>query len=265
MTGEIIRSRDNAQVKAARQLLEAKARRARGRLLVEGARLLRDAWQAGYRPDVCFYDAAALGVSSPGAVLLAECKAAGIPCLECTSAVFATLAETVTPQGIAAVLPLPRIVPSAPADLSLVLDGVRDPGNVGTLLRTAEAAGVQQVILGPGCVDAFSPKVMRSGMGAHFRLAIVECATWKAVRNQLPDGATCYVAAAQAEMAYDAVDWTRPSALVVGGEATGASEAAFGAATPVAIPMQGRVESLNAAMAGAIILFEAARQRRARR
>lgn len=262
MADDVITSRDNPLIKSARRLLEPKGRRAHNGLLVEGVRLLRDAWDAGLRPEACFWDRRALGEETPGAGLVEEFAAAGVPCHECNTLVFATIADTVTPQGIAAVLPIPHIVQPEPVDFVLILDGVRDPGNAGTLLRSAEAAGVQLVLIAPESVDAWSPKVVRAGMGAHFRVALIECASWAELSHLLPAGMACRVAAMQAATSYDAVDWSQPSALVVGGEAAGASRHALEFCARVSIPMQGRVESLNAAMAGSIILFEAARQRR---
>jgi TrmH family RNA methyltransferase len=99
-------------------------------------------------------------------------------------------------------------------------------------------------------------------MGAHFRLPIVTSADWAGVWQTLPSGQPLYLAEQHAALAYDQVDWRQPAVLVVGGEAAGASAAVRARATPIAIPMLGRVESLNAAVAGAVILFEAARQRR---
>jgi len=139
---------------------------------------------------------------------------------------------------------------------------VRDPGNAGTLLRSAEAAGVELVLCGPETVDPFNDKVVRAGMGAHFRLPLRICLDWPSVQSWLTSEQKLYVAQAGATIPYDQVAWLHPVALVVGGEASGASLAARSAAQPIAIPMQGNVESLNAAIAGAIILFEAARQRR---
>lgn len=259
---EVIRSKDNAQIKAARRLLDARERRAQGRLLIEGARLIGDAWESGFRPATCFWSADALGENSHARVLLGELAAAGAPCLECTPPVFATLVETVTPQGIAAVFPLPRLSIKADLDLALVLDGVRDPGNAGTLMRSAEAAGAQAVLFGPGSVDAFNAKVVRAAMGAHFRVPLRECAGWDEVQALLPKDSALYVATTEASLAYDEVDWAAPSALIVGGEATGPGAAALASARAIAIPMQGKTESLNAAIAGAVILFEAARRRR---
>ncbi len=138
---------------------------------------------------------------------------------------------------------------------------MRDPGNAGTLLRSAEAVGVDLVLFGPGTVDAFSGKVVRSAMGAHMRLPLRECSSWELLRAYLPASMPLYVATMDAPLRYDAVNWRDPAALIVGGEATGPSAAARAAATAIRIPMRAAVESLNAAMAGTIILFEAARQR----
>jgi TrmH family RNA methyltransferase len=145
--------------------------------------------------------------------------------------------------------------------LILILDCLRDPGNLGTILRSAEAAGVGQVILAPGTVDPYNPKVVRGGMGAHLRLPVLSL-PWPAIAKVVA-GRAIWLADAAADLAYDAVDWTVPSALLVGGEASGPGEQARALATgEVGIPMAGGTESLNAAMAATVILFEAARQQR---
>ena len=259
----MITSVQNARIKAARKLNERKERYATGLMLAEGVRLIADAWQSGVRPAAVFYEPESVAANPQAAQLLAELAAAGCECLPCAPAVFVTLAGTVTPQGLVAVLPLPLqgSLPE-PLDFALVLDGVRDPGNAGALLRSAAAAGAQVAVFGPGCVDPFNDKVLRAGMGAHFRLPLRVCSHWTQVRQTLGDRIRLYLAQADAPLAYDAVDWRQPSGLVVGGEAGGAGEEARAEAAAIAIPMQREVESLNAAVAGSIILFEAARQRR---
>lgn len=257
----MITSTANARIKAARKLNNRKDRHAAGALLVEGVRLLDDARQSGVRPLTVFYVPEQVEKQPAAAALLAAFQADHCETLACTDAVFATLAETVTPQGIAAVLPLPQRTPPHQPALALILDGVRDPGNAGTLVRTAAAAGADLVIFGPDTVDPFNDKTVRAGMGAHFRLPLVSAGSWDAIAELLA-GAQIYLADAHADLAYDAVDWRMPSALVVGGEATGASSAARRRATAIQIPMVSAVESLNASVAGAVILFEAARQRR---
>ncbi len=259
----MITSIHNNRVKAARKLAERKERYSAGLMLAEGVRLIGDAWQSGVRPVVLFYEPLGVEANPAAAHLLAALEAAGCESLPCTPQVFATLTDTVTPQGLVAVLPLPAAHPlPQPLDFALVLDGVRDPGNAGTLLRSAAAAGVQALFFGPGCVDPYNDKVLRAGMGAHFRLPVRVCGQWAQVEQALGPAPALYLAQADAALSYDAVDWRGPCALVVGGEAAGAGAAARAAATAIAIPMQSAVESLNAAVAGSVILFEAARQRR---
>lgn len=259
---DFITSLENPRIKAARKLHTRKGRQAAGRLLVEGVRLLTDAWQSGMRPEAVFYAPELLG-SDEGSALLATLRGAGLPCFGSTPAVFASLAETVTPQGIAAIVPLPELPLPIHPTLVLVLDGIGDPGNAGTLLRSAEAAGSDGVIAGPGTVDLFSDKVVRAGMGAHFRLPLHRCTGWDEMTALLPAEMAWYVADAHALAAYDDVDWRQPCAIVVGNEAHGPGPQASARSTAIKIPMAGSAESLNAAIAGSVILFEAARRRRA--
>ncbi len=262
MTEKVIVSKDNPRIKTAKRLQERRERLARRALLLEGVRLVADAWNAGVRPLTVFYDPDALRDGSPGAALLYAMTQAGVEAWACTTIAFAELSETVTPQGLAAIVPLPELpLPGAPT-LALVLDGVRDPGNAGTLLRSAEAVGVDMVLFGPGTVDAFNGKVVRAAMGAHMRLPLRELSSWEALRSLLPPDMALYVAEMEAALSYDAVPWQQRAALIVGGEAAGASVQARAEATAIRIPMRAPVESLNAAMAGTIVLFEAARQRK---
>jgi TrmH family RNA methyltransferase len=170
------------------------------------------------------------------------------------------LADTVSPQGVLSVVPFVELAPPPSLSLGLVVDRLRDPGNLGSIFRSANAAGVEQVILAPKTVDPYNPKVVRGAMGAHFRLPIVAL-SWPEIAETLV-GVRVLLADVRAERAYYEVDWTQPSALIVGGEAHGASPEAAGlAAATITIPMHGGAESLNAAMAASVILFEAARQR----
>ncbi len=258
----MITSTSNPQVKLARKLRRRRHREQEGLCLLEGERLLRDAWQAGVRPRTVFYLPQVAERRPPLRALLAALERAGVPVLACTEPVFASMAETVTPQGVLALAPIPeRPLPTA-VTLALLLDRVRDPGNAGTLLRSAAAAGADLVIFGPETVDPFNGKVLRAAMGAHFRIPLRSVPRWAELEELLPRLGQLYLAEAQAETLYDQVDWRRPSTLVVGGEAAGASPQARARALPIAIPMANGVESLNAAVAGSVILFEAARQRR---
>lgn len=257
----MITSPDNPKVKQARALLEPKGRREQGRCLIEGVRLIEEALRAGISPALVFFVDQARR-SPRSAELLAAAEAAGAALLELSPGVFGTLSDTVASQGVIAVAPIPRVTLPERAALILVLDQVRDPGNLGAILRSAEAAGASLVILAPGCVDPWNPKVMRSGMGAHFRLPLVPAATWDSVAAQLR-GRPVWLAAAHRALPYDRIDWTAECALIIGSEAAGLSAEAEALGTGhVTIPMAGPVESLNAAMAAAVLLFEAARQRR---
>lgn len=176
---------------------------------------------------------------------------------------FDRLSDVQTPQGILAVFPFPTpAFTTDDAPLVLILDRLRDPGNLGTLLRAAAGAGVSAVYLTPETVDPWNPKAVRAGMGAHFRvpIAALDDGALAEMRTRLPRRV---IASAEANRPYDAVDWTGPAALVIGGEAEGVgSELWAWGNEAVGIPLGRDVESLNAAVAGAVILFEAARQRR---
>lgn len=257
----MITSPDNPKVKQARALMEPKGRREQGRCLVEGVRLIEEAMRAGHSPALVFFTGQTQQ-NQRATELLRAVEKLNVPVEELSPSIFGTLSDTVASQGVIAILPIPRVTMPRDAGLILVLDQIRDPGNLGTILRGAEAAGVSRVILTPGCVDHWNPKVVRSGMGAHFRLPLVAAGSWAAVA-ELVEGRSVWLADARGATPYDAVDWTGPCALVIGGEAAGLSAEAEQLGTGrVMIPMAGPVESLNAAMAATVLVFEAARQRR---
>jgi RNA methyltransferase, TrmH family len=256
-----ITSASNPRIKLARKLTRRRAREQAGLCLLEGTRLVVDAWSAGVRFDSVFVTPRFIDQPEPLPILSAL-EEAGVPLRLVSEALLAEISDTTTPQGIVALSHLPDLRVPANPWLVLVLDGVGDPGNAGTLLRSAVAAGVGLVIFGPGTVDPFSPKVLRAGMGAHFRIATLAAANWDEVASAMGGERPFFVADAQASLGYEAVDWNLPAALVIGSEAHGPSQAALAAATPIAIPMSSAMESLNAGVAGSVILFEAARQRR---
>ncbi len=169
------------------------------------------------------------------------------------------VSDVETPAGILAVVPFPRLTLPTEPTLLLILDAIQTPGNMGTMLRTAAAAGADGVLLAPGCVDPFNPKVVRGGMGAHFRLPMQKM-DWDEIEKTVSD-MDSWVASADSSTPYTAVNWQNRAALIIGNEANGPSQEALQLANGVAIPMAAAVESLNAAMAAGIILFEAARQR----
>lgn len=256
---EAISSPDNEKVKYLRSLRDPQGRQRARHFLVEGVRLLEEALDAGWRPDLILADEKALTRTPRGTALLGRLAQIGF--WPASPRALRAAAETVTPQGVVAALPLPEpLAVDSDGQTALVVDGVADPGNLGTILRTAEAAGARPVLLAPGTTDAFAPKVVRAGMGAHFRLPLLT-GDWDQIDAQLA-GRTVWLAEAGEGRAYYEIDWRRPSALIVGGEANGPGrEARDRADGKVTIPMQGPTESLNAAVAAAVILFEALKQR----
>ena len=254
----MITSAQNERVKYVRSLARRRVRQREGRFVVEGTRLLDELKRAGLRPALAFYTGT-WAESSAGQRLLPLISAADEGAWPVSETVMAACSDTQTPQGVLAVLPFMNLEPRP--GLLLILDGIRDPGNLGTILRSAEAAGVGQVLLAPGTVDLYNPKVVRGAMGAHLRLPVLS-QDWPEINRRAGDRAV-WLADAAAGTAYDAVDWTQPLALIVGGEASGAGQQASDLATGrVSIPMAGGADSLNAAMAATVILFEMARQRR---
>ena len=254
----MITSAQNERVKYVRSLARRRARQREGRFVVEGTRLLDELMRAGIRPALVFYTGT-WAETPAGQRLLPLLGTAREGSWPVSETVMAACSDTQTPQGVLAVVPFVSLEPRP--GLLLILDGIRDPGNLGTILRSAESAGVGQVLLAPGTVDLYNPKVVRGAMGAHLRLPVLSH-DWPAISKRA-SGRVVWLAEAAAETAYDAVDWTRPAALIVGSEASGAGQEAEDLTTGrVSIPMAGGADSLNAAMAATVILFEAARQRR---
>jgi len=255
----MITSLTNPQAKRVKRLHSQKGRWQAQCFIVEGLRLVEEALRAGNVPALMFYTSR-LEDSARGRALLASAKDNSVRPTLVSEKVMRAMATTTTPQSVLAVLPRPASSWSERPTLLLILDRLRDPGNLGSALRTAEAAGVDGVLLAPGSVDAYNPKAVRGGMGAHFRL-ILRPASWREI-EQATKGLRVWLAEPHGGSPYYEVDWSSPSALIIGGEAEGASvEAQRLTSGWVSIPMTGQAESLNAAVAAGIILFEAARQR----
>ena len=255
----MITSNQNPKIRLARALFgRARERREAGAFVVEGVRLVEEAVRATWPTRFVLFDTS---LSERGRVLIEKLISQGVDVEEVSASVMQALSETETPQGILAVLnefdlPIPDSL-----NFILIPDQIRDPGNLGTLLRSAVATEVQAVIIPPETTDAFAPKVLRSGMGAHFKLPI-HSMNWNQIEDFVKsaglqvliadmDGQSCWV-----------TDLKEPIALVIGNEADGAGESARKvAAGKLNIPMSGNVESLNAGVAGSVLMFEVVRQR----
>ena len=271
----LITSPTNSRLKQLKRLHVRRQREKEGLVLLEGHRLVLDALEAGLEPDfVVLHDDALTHVSGPRlqAALEAACPPERV--LRVPRELINSLSDTQTPQGILAVVPQAAMAVPLPRRPTLVLvcDGVADPGNLGTLLRSACGAGVGATLLTPGCCDPWGLKALRAGMGAQCRLPMHQCDWVDASALLRSWGCTAYAADAGGEVPHDLVDWSAPSALVVGSEAHGLSDLVRGdkSVALCRIPLGGvgthtsddGLESLNAAVAGSVILFEAQRQRR---
>ncbi len=270
-----ITSPHNPRVGFLRSLHTSKGRRVAQAFLVEGPHLIEEAAKAHIRPDLVLADPDALA-GSPLLGEIALWAEDGVEVISATPAVLERACDAQTPQGIVAVIPFDRVAPVRLAGqrrgrmrpLVLILDDLSDPGNAGTILRSALAADVDAVLLTPNCVDVFAPKVVRAASGAHFHLPLHPEQSWDAIKAFLAGAPRMHqvlVADAAADTDYTAIDYTQRTAIIIGNEAHGPSAAARALATRhIRIPMYNRVESLNAGIAASIILFEGVRQRRAR-
>ncbi len=255
-----VASRDNAAFKAMARLVASGAERRRsGASVLDGAHLLAAFLDSGRKPEDVMVNRA--GLADPEVARLVERSAPARVTL-LSDALFDALSTVESPTGVIAAVRTPEGAPVPDdAPLVLALEDVQDPGNVGTLLRSAAAAGAGHVLLSRGAAFAWSPKVLRAAMGAHFAINIVEgadlgafCARYRGTVVALAGGA---------ERSLYELDLAGPVALLVGNEGAGLSvDLARAASVRARIPMAGPVESLNAGTAGSIALFEALRQRR---
>lgn len=253
-----ISSTRNPVVRYVRGLERASARRADGVYIAEGVRLLTEAIDTGQEATIALYDPAALERSAAGSFLLSRLPAWAERSYEVDPQVLSAAAQTEHPAGALAVLRFPFEPPltaQSDARLGVVLDAVADPGNAGTIVRTAAAAGVGYVVALAGSADLFAPKVVRAGMGAHFRLPLYCGVTWDEVRAELRDVPAVALEADGGVSIY-AFRWPDRALLVVGSEAHGLSpEVRAGVKNFIHIPMRAGVESLNASVAAAIVIY----------
>jgi RNA methyltransferase, TrmH family len=255
---------DNDTLKYVRSLRDKKrARYQEKRYLIEGLRLVAHALYRGYRPVFAFC-AKEFAASPEGLALLAQLEAAETSVWVLSSSLLSSISDTVSPQGVVAVMPMldPDLDQVQGATLLLVLDGIGDPGNLGTMLRTAHAASFEAAILSVGCVDPYSPKVVRAGMGAHLDLPVLPSVAWPEIARLTQGAPQRVLADAGGERTIWEIDWSLPTTLIIGSEAHGPSAEAQALATARArLPMAEGAESLNAAIAMAVSAFEALRQR----
>jgi len=256
----MITSAKNPKIKRIRSLQSSnRSRTEEGVFVIEGVRLVEEALNAGWAAQSVFYTEE---INDRGKAALEKLVSQGAAVEQVTPRVMRAASDTQTPQAILVVLALRELPPPPVLHFVLIPDAVRDPGNLGAVLRTAAAASVQTVFLPPNTVDPYSPKVLRAAMGAHFHIPI-QIMGWDDIRGRIQKaGLQVYLADAGGAVDYTQPDFRSPLALIIGGEAHGAGHQARSLSqTVVRIPMPGGSESLNAAVAAGVILFEIVRQR----
>ena len=183
--------------------------------------------------------------------------------------IFQTLTDTITPQGILAIVKqenysVEEILQMKENPVFLLLENIQDPGNLGTMMRTAEAAGVTGVLLSKGSVDMYNPKVVRATMGAIFRLPFAYVEDFPSLVKDLQEkNINVYAASLEGAVSYDVPDYSKPTALIIGNEGNGISKETLEVSkNHIKIPMEGQAESLNAAICAAVYMYEIYRRRR---
>lgn len=251
----MITSKSNQKVKRVRRLLDsARERKEKKLFVVEGKRIVREApveWVEELFVSETFYNFGKTDLSPYRNVEILK------------DDVFKSLSDTVHPQGILAVVKQPEYLLKGFRDEQvdspctvLLLDDIQDPGNLGTIFRTAEAAGVSGIIMSSGCADIFNPKSIRSTMGSIFRVPFIVDELVPAIENLKMDGFKVYGAALEEAVPFREVDYPPHRAVVIGNEGKGISTSVLNSVNErIMIPMKGKVESLNAAVSCAVILF----------
>ncbi len=261
-----VTSLDNIKVKEAVSLVHSpKDRKEKGAYVAEGIKMFLEAPKE--RILRVFVSEGFLGEAGDEVLE----KLGGLECIETRENVFKKISDTQEPQGIVSII---KALDYGPDDLFveenpliLALEDVRDPGNLGTMVRTAECAGASGILLIGNCADIYNPKTIRSTMGSIYRMPFLKMGDIKAAAKLLKDnGIYIYAAHLRGEALYDECPYDRGCAFLIGNESRGLSDGASSLADcKMKIPMRGKAESLNASIAAALLLYEAARQRRHRK
>jgi RNA methyltransferase, TrmH family len=265
MNGETITSRDNSLLRQARAVRDGKVYEL---IFIEGLRLAEEAMRSDLKIESVIVSAE-LAQKEKAASLISELEQTSNRLASVSEKLLESISYTKTPQGIVLLASRPETSkPHFEANqpkpaLVVVMHRINNPVNVGAILRTAEAAGATGAVATQNTTDPFSPKSLRGAMGSAFRLPIWfgptydEALSWCVAR-----GIQTICADVEASLGYDEIDWHRPSALILGPESEGLSSAEIAQANQaVRIPMQGRAESLNVAVAAGVLLYEASKQR----
>lgn len=254
---ELVGTTRNKTYKYIRSLQQKKNRTALLRYTVEGIKSVSDAITAGAEIELIAMSAE---LSANRALAVPD----GVRTIVVADDIFDGLCDTKTPQGIIAVIKMHKAEQYTcdPEKLYIYCDGVSDPGNLGTVIRTADAAGFGGVLIGEGCAELYSPKTVRASMGSFFNIPLVTGFTAERLKAEKERGFHLYCGALLEDSRdYREPDYTKPSVIIVGNEANGVSEEILSISEHIIIPIYGKAESLNAAVAASIMMYEARRQR----
>lgn len=257
----MITSTGNARVKNVIQLqTRARARKDSRQFVAEGFRMVSE---APADRIVSIYASETFARCNSGYMSTIQ-----VPYETVSDNVFAQMSDTRTPQGILAVIKMAEYgtgdIIAHDNGLYVIVENLQDPGNLGTIIRMSEAAGVDGIIMSPNTVDIYNPKTIRSTMGSLYRVPFVYADDFAGTLEQMKSkGVELYAAHLEGSVEYTDPDYTKASAFVIGNEGNGLTDAVTNiCSNRIRIPMAGKVESLNAAIAASVLTFEAARQRR---
>ena len=259
----MITSVQNTKIKMARELLSAKKHRERTRtMVVEGVRLAEEALAANTSINFCLYSD---HISERGKKVVRQIQALSFEAEEVSAELMDRISDTKTSQGILIAAPYPEVPLLKKADPVIVLDRIRDPGNMGAILRSAAAMGVRAILLTPGTTDPFSPKVMRAAMGAQFYLPIQTMDAqeiYEFCKRSNEVELSILLTDPKSSLICWESDLSKPVCIVIGGETEGISDNICEIADEsISIPMGSLMESFNAAVAASILLYEINHQR----
>ena len=256
-----ITSKDNETIKHIKKLKEKKYRDEYNEFIIEGIKMIEEALEEKARiKTIIMCDDCKNQGNIPSELMYEIAK---IDCIYVSEKIFNTITDVINPQGIMAILEKPKNDENVIEYNNfnyLILDNIQDPGNMGTILRTADSLGIKQIIVSKGSADIYNLKVVRSTMGAIFRIKVIESENLvKTIKDMKKHKINIYATDLRTDKSIYDVDYTK-SAIVIGNEANGVSESILKEATQrIKIPMIGKTESLNAAVAASIILYEAFR------
>jgi len=256
----MITSKENRYVRLAKSLLSAHVRKKSGLYIIEGPKLLQEALCAGHDIEFVLYSS-----DIAGSTIVADVINKKISAFEVSPSIFKNISDMITPQGLIAVLRQEnknwRDLLKKKRFLTLALDGVQDPGNAGTMIRTADALGFDAVIMGAGSVEVFNPKTLRAAMGSTFHIPIYNNVHLPDMLNALDTGVAVLSTAPRGDISIEQADISCRTIIVIGSEAHGISQQVLNrASASISIEMPGKAESLNASVAAGIIIYEVSRK-----